>query len=158
MEWSVSSAYWFSFLWIYTAKELLDHKIVLLFLTFSAPIHYSYNNHNNEVCVLCMHVSVWYTCSFVCTQRPEQDAGCLPLILWLPWDKVSHWIRKLAILARAPRICLSLLPHNARLIDTCSHAWLFFGCWGFKLKSLPQTHLFHMIALTYTCTQYQGIR
>lgn len=130
MEWGVSSAYWFSFLWIYTAKELLDHNVVL-FLAFSAPIHYPYNNHNNEVCVCCACMWVCGAHAHLCALRGQSRmlaafplfCGYLETKSPTESENSSFWPEWLA---RAPRICLSLLPHKARLINTCSCAWLFF--------------------------------
>lgn len=108
--------------------ELLDHKVVLI-LAFSAPTYYSHNNHNNEVCC-CACMWVCGTQAHLCACRGQSRmlavfllfCGYLETKSPTESENSPFWPEWLA---RAPRICPSLLPHKTRLIDTCSHAWLF---------------------------------
>lgn len=92
-----------------------------------------------HACVL--YAWVWgYACQCKHTQRPEEDTGCLPVLLFtrLPWDGISYWTET-GPLGEAGWPAQSLLgPHRLlKMLDlqesAIKHGFLFW--WVLRIQA-----------------------
>lgn len=95
--------------------------------------------------VACDNVHTYGCCLLTHAQRTKENVTCPVLLLFLPWEKTSHWTQRYSDIQQAPVILLACL-HSTRVTGTQGpHSAFYIGAWN--LNSTP--HVWTTRALTH---------